>query len=127
VAQKKSIKHHDIVQVVAERIRDRRKQLGMSQQDLAHKAQISLTYAGKLERGESSVGIDMLARIASSMGTSVSALVSDGSETKTNPDAAKIQLKKQIEKLVSRNDAVACQSLSVVVSLMDNALARRNG
>ncbi len=125
MAQKKNIKHDNIVKIVAERIRDRRKHLGMSQQDLAHKAQVSLTYVGKLERGESSVGIDMLARIASSMDSTVSDLVSEGSKP-ASTEASKAQLKKQIEKLLSRNDPVSCQSLSVVVGLMDNALARRN-
>jgi len=95
VAQKKSIKHHEIVGIVAERIRNRRKQLGMSQLDLAQKAQISITYIGNLERGESSVGIDMLARIASSMDSTVSELVSDSPVQKPqSPEASKAQLKK---------------------------------
>ena len=69
MAQKKHIRHHAIVAHFAERLRDTRRASGMSQQDLARRAKVSTTYIGKLERGESSVGIDMAALSAAYTGS----------------------------------------------------------
>ncbi|MBA2704012.1 MAG: helix-turn-helix transcriptional regulator, partial [Blastocatellia bacterium] len=67
MAQKK-ITHEQIVGIVADKLRDARKQRGMSQQDLAHAAHMPVTYLGKLERAESAPTIDMLARISKALG-----------------------------------------------------------
>jgi ribosome-binding protein aMBF1 (putative translation factor) len=45
-------KMSDIVKIVGDRIRIVRTQKGLSQEELAHKANIDASHFGKLERGE---------------------------------------------------------------------------
>ena len=47
-----------------DRIREIRKQLGMSQEDLGFKADLHRTYIGSIERGEQNVSLDNIGRLA---------------------------------------------------------------
>lgn len=126
VARTQKIRHHPAVGRFAERLRAVRRDLGMSQQDLAEKATVNIGYIGKLERGEAAPGLDMVARLADALGVPLERLLSDAGRPAKPPDAVKEQVRRQFEKLLSRDDVPAMQSLSVVIGLMDNALARRN-
>ncbi|WP_344200168.1 helix-turn-helix transcriptional regulator [Aeromicrobium alkaliterrae] len=52
---------------MGERIRARRKQQGVSQEDLAHAAGLDRSYVGAVERGERNLGIDNLHRLAEAL------------------------------------------------------------
>ena len=125
MAQKKHIKHHKIVKTVAERVRRARQRLGMSQQDLARKAQASLTYIGKLERGENSVGVDMLARLAEALGIHPAALLADDEPNQFNCEVVRSQFQKQAAKILARNDLTSLISFSSIMAHVDNSLSRR--
>lgn len=53
-----------LVEVFATRVRARRRELGLSQEQLAEKAGVHRTYVGMLERGEKNVTIYNIERIA---------------------------------------------------------------
>ena len=54
----------DIAKLVGEKIRNLRKKQGWNQEELAHRANISRTYIGSIERGEISVTVGSLEKIA---------------------------------------------------------------
>lgn len=63
--------------VIARRVRDERKRLGWTLEDLAARASVSRGMISKIERGESDPTAALLARLADAMAVSMSALLSD--------------------------------------------------
>jgi DNA-binding XRE family transcriptional regulator len=63
--------------VVGERIRGRRKELGLTQEDLAGLAEIDRKHVSSIETGKAEPGIWTLIRIAGALRMPVSALVRD--------------------------------------------------
>lgn len=70
-------KHSDVSRVVGERIKLLRTQLSLSQVDLADMALVHVANLGKIERGLSNPSLATLARIATSLDTTVADLVRD--------------------------------------------------
>jgi transcriptional regulator with XRE-family HTH domain len=101
-----------------------RNERGLSQQALAHRAHVNVGYIGQLERGESSVGIDLLARLAETLGVTPAQLIEGAGETVSAAELEQ-ELRAKVQRLLGRRDQAAVQALGVVVGLMDNALARR--
>jgi len=56
------------------RVRDLRKQLGLSQEELGFKSNIHRTYIGAVERGEQNVSLDNIGRIAKHLKVTLSEL-----------------------------------------------------
>lgn len=69
--------HSRVSRVVGSRIREIRRESGISQNDLAELSDLHPTTYGKIERGTSNPQLDSLARIATALGTSISDLVRD--------------------------------------------------
>lgn len=58
-------------------VRQRRIALGMSQESLATVAQLNRTYIGKIERGETSVSVEVLQKVANGLNITLSRLIAD--------------------------------------------------
>ena len=54
--------------VFADRVRARRKELNLSQEELADRAEVHRTFIGHVERAESNVSLDNIARISEALG-----------------------------------------------------------
>ncbi len=54
--------------VVGRNVRVRRQDLGLSQEQLAHDAEITLRYLGMVERGQQNASVAVVARIAAALG-----------------------------------------------------------
>jgi transcriptional regulator with XRE-family HTH domain len=54
-------------QVLAKNIRQLRKNLGLSQEELAHRAKVHRTYMGAIERSEQNISIDNIEKIANAL------------------------------------------------------------
>jgi transcriptional regulator with XRE-family HTH domain len=63
--------------ILGQRIRARRRKLGMSQEGLAHEAGLDRSYVGRIERGEHNLTFVSLVRIARAMRCDVAALTND--------------------------------------------------
>jgi transcriptional regulator with XRE-family HTH domain len=59
----------DIREVFAKNVRRRRRSLGLSQEELAARANIDRTYVSAIERKKHSVTLDVVAEIAASLGS----------------------------------------------------------
>lgn len=57
----------DILKQFGERVRDLRKAQGLSQEELAEKADLHYTYIGGVERGERNLSLKSIERIASAL------------------------------------------------------------
>jgi transcriptional regulator with XRE-family HTH domain len=53
--------------VFAAQVRARRKELGLSQEELADRAEVHRTFIGAVERSESNISIDNIARISAAL------------------------------------------------------------
>jgi transcriptional regulator with XRE-family HTH domain len=60
--------------ILGQRIRTRRRELGMSQEGLAHEAGLDRSYVGRIERGEHNLTFVSLVRLARAMGCDVATL-----------------------------------------------------
>lgn len=77
-----TIKPHDcyLVAVFASNVRQRRQELGLSQEELAERAGVHRTYIGMLERSEKNVTIYNIERIAQGLGVSPDLLLKSSSD-----------------------------------------------
>jgi len=60
--------------ILGQRIRARRRELGLSQEGLAHEAGLDRSYVGRIERGEHNLTFVALVRLARAMRCDVAAL-----------------------------------------------------
>jgi len=126
MARKKTkLAHPQIVHDFATSLRAARKKRGLSQLDLATAAQINAAYLGKLERAEAAPGLDMVGRLAEALKIPAAKLIVHQPEGSALP-SAKTHARRKFEQLLSRDDASVVDSLANILSLLDNALARRN-
>jgi transcriptional regulator with XRE-family HTH domain len=60
--------------VIGERLRNLRKERGLSQEELAHLASLHSTYIGQLERGEKNATLESLEKVTEALGVSLEEL-----------------------------------------------------
>lgn len=60
---------------LAENIRHKRNELGISQEELAFRADVHRTYIGMVERAEKNVSLIYAEKIAKALGTTISELI----------------------------------------------------
>jgi transcriptional regulator with XRE-family HTH domain len=63
------------LKILGETIREYRKRAGMSQEELAEKADLHPVYIGKVERGEQWISLHALLRVARALGIHASELL----------------------------------------------------
>ena len=110
----KKIVHEKIVERFGGRLREVRTARGMTQHDLAEKAEVSPAYVGRLERGVAAPGIDLVERLAVALGTTAGDLLPAAEP----PDATGVlrdQAKRQFDALVQAADE---HTLTLLVGLL---------
>ena len=93
-SKKRRVQHAEIVRLFAQRLRDRRHAMGMTQEALAHRAKVTASYIWRLESGGASPGIDLVDRLARALSTTIADLL----PTSAPPDALAAQ-REQARKL----------------------------
>ncbi len=74
-SKKRPIKNVEIVRLFAQRLRERRHEMGMTQESLAHRAKVTVSYIWRLESGGASPGIDLVDRLAKALFTTAADLL----------------------------------------------------
>ena len=64
----------DICKVFGKRVRELREKMGISQEELGHRAKIHRTYIGSVERGEQNISLKNIYKIAQALNVSLSDL-----------------------------------------------------
>ena len=119
---RKKIKHAEIVQRFARRMRELRQARGMTQRELASASQIHFTYVGKLERGEVAPGLDILDRIAQALGASAATLV--GGDNIDPVPLIRERARDRFESLLKRGDASALSLATTLLTLIEQSLRK---
>lgn len=70
------MKKHESLVKLGQRVRKFRERNKISQEELAHRAELDRTYVGGVERGERNLGALNLLRLAAALNTTASALLS---------------------------------------------------
>lgn len=70
-----SQRQRDQRRAFGDRVREARSKVGLSQEGLAHKAELHRTYIGSVERGERNISLDNIYRLADALGVSARDLV----------------------------------------------------
>lgn len=112
--QKKHIDHDAVVRRFGERLRKVRLASGMTQADLAERAVATASYIGRLERGGAAPGIDLVARLAEALGTTIADLLPETDP----PDRVSVlrdQARKTFATLIETDDPV---TLELVAQLL---------
>jgi len=68
-------KNARLPKILSKRIKRRRKELGLTQEEVAHKIGISRVYMGYIEQGRHSPSLEVLEKIARALKTSVANLL----------------------------------------------------
>jgi transcriptional regulator with XRE-family HTH domain len=69
-----------ILVTFGEIVREKRKERGLSQEDLAHKADLHRTYIGMIERAEKNITLENINKIAKALETPISELFKNFTE-----------------------------------------------
>jgi transcriptional regulator with XRE-family HTH domain len=84
--RKVKIEQAEIVQRVAKRLRGLREARNLTRAQLADMASVGLSHLGRLERGKASPGVDLLDRLAKSLGVTVTDLLPPAETQETLPE-----------------------------------------
>ena len=69
-------------QMLGEKIKKERLNRGLTQEELAEKANLSVSFMGQIERGERKLSVDTLEKIGNTMGTSFDYLLQSSHKVK---------------------------------------------
>lgn len=86
----------DIKRLIGDRIRNLRKERGLSQEELGWKSELHYTYIGAIERGEKNCSIDTLSKIGHGLDVSINDLFNFPTYTQ-NLNKLKASIIKEIE------------------------------
>ncbi len=119
----RSKKRPEIVRQFAAKLKELRSTRGMTQADLAQKADISATYVSELENADSTPGIDLLDRLARALGVDAAVLLpAKGADPLP---ALKEQAKELFGKLVAAGDKETFLRLNPLLALLVEERSRR--
>lgn len=116
---RKRIRHADVVRGFAVRLRQLRLTRGLSQSELATRAQLHWTYVGRLERGEATPGLDLVARLAEALGASLGELLPEQAGDPI-PFLQK-QARAKFELVLGRGNASALGLLNAFLMMMEES------
>lgn len=68
----------DLVRLLGRNVREHRKRLGLSQEELAHEADMKRSYVSDLERGTRNPSVRALGRLAVALRVPAASLVTEG-------------------------------------------------
>lgn len=119
----RSKKRPEIVRQFAAKLKELRASRGMTQADLAQKADIAPTYVSELENADSTPGLDLIGRLAGALGVDPAELLpAKGADPLP---ALKEQARKLVEKLMTSGDKETFLKLNPLLALLAEERSRR--
>lgn len=117
------IEHDEIVKGFAQRLRTVRTSRGMTQADLARKAQVDSTYVSRLESAKAAPGLDMVGKLAAALGVAPTALLPEAEAPDPLP-TLKDQARQLFEALLKTGDRESFEQLNPHLALLVEAAKR---
>jgi transcriptional regulator with XRE-family HTH domain len=122
--RKVKIKHGEIVQLFAGRLREVRNSRGMTQAELARQAQVTTSYIGRLEGAGAAPGIDLVERLAEALGTTPHDLLPAVRDADPLP-MMQTQARKLFETLLGMADQETLQMVNPLLARLIESPTRR--
>ena len=122
--RKTRIKHAEIVELFAARLREVRTSRGMTQAELARQAHVTVSYIWKLESAGAAPGIDLLQRLAIALGTTVADLLPENAPADTVADLQE-RAKKLFNSLLETADRESLLMLCPLLARLGESPTRR--
>lgn len=122
--RKPRIEQAEIVRHFGVRLREIRQSRGMTQAELADKAQVTTSHIWKLESGGAAPGIDLVERFAKALGTTIADLLPEG----PTPDTIAVlreQANRHFETIVESGNRDILLVLNPFLATLVEALKRR--
>ena len=120
----------DLRYIVGQRVRELRKQAGLTQEELADKADSDFRHIVRIERGESHIQLNTLAWIAQALGASPAELLEPSSKLlskRKTPSPKEEMLQELIDLLMSQSDDDVRLALEVVKTLLRHKRGKGTG
>jgi transcriptional regulator with XRE-family HTH domain len=124
MSKRRPKKREEIVRQFAQRLREVRLLRGMTQADLAQKADVAVTYISGLEGGDTAPGIDLVDRLANALGTTAAELL----PSVRPPDAKAVlqdQAQQMFEQLIRVGECETFQILNPFLALLLESASKR--
>ena len=102
-----------------ERLRQLRKEHGLSQEEVALRAEITPSYYGQLERGTANPTVSMLEKICAVMGVSISDIFTEESTNLLGIDAVSMRVLQQLHGKTDREKEISLSLLKTAFKLKD--------
>jgi transcriptional regulator with XRE-family HTH domain len=124
MANRRAKKRAEIVRLFAERVRELRLSRGMTQAELARRAEVSVTHLSELENGEIAPGIDLVDRLARALGGTVADLLPPGAPADALP-VLREQAERLFGALLQKGDRETFLRLNPFLALLVEAAGKR--
>lgn len=117
-------KRTEIVRLFADRLREVRQSCGMTQAELARRADVSPTHISELENADIAPGIDLVDRLARALGTNVADLLPAAVDGDPLP-VLKEQASRLLDALLEKGDRETFLKLNPILALLVEAAGKR--
>lgn len=126
MAKKRKVRilHDEIVRLFAEQLRRQRLAHGMTQADLAQRAEVTVTYISRLERAGAAPGVDLVARLAKALGITLTDLLPSSAPPDPLP-GLKEQATQLLNALLDLGDENTFYRLNPFMALLVEAATKR--
>lgn len=121
--RKTKIEHEEIVERFAQRLKELRAERGMTQAELAERAEVTTTYISKLENAGAAPGIDLVEKLATALGVGMADLFVNDSPIDT--DVAREQAQKLFSVLLKTADSQTFALLNPFLALLVESSGKR--
>lgn len=123
--RKPKIDQAEIVRLFGAKLREARISRGLTQIDLAHKAELTAAHVWRLETGASAPGIDLVERLAKALGVAMASLLPEREEI-DSLDVFRIQAKKLFDIVVESEDVALFEILNPFLMYLSELAKRRS-
>jgi transcriptional regulator with XRE-family HTH domain len=117
-------KRAEVVRLFAQRLRELRRSRGMTQAELARRAEVSVTHLSELENADIAPGIDLVDRLARALGSPVADLLPSAGPAEPLP-VLREQAERLFGTLLEKGDRETFLRLNPFLALLVEAATKR--
>jgi transcriptional regulator with XRE-family HTH domain len=117
-------KRAEVVRLFADRLRELRRSRGMTQAELARRADVSVTHLSELENAEIAPGIDLVDRLARALGMALADLLPSVAPPEPLP-VLREQAERLFDTLLEKGDRETFLRLNPFLALLVEAASKR--